>query len=63
MGNVCTLNLSQNGLTDHTLDLFLANMGQLQNLKNLILSQNKIMERKSKIKLDKLRKFELTVSV
>jgi len=32
-------------------------------MKNIILSLNKIVERKDKIKIDKLRKLDLTVSV
>ena len=35
----------------------------MQNMKNIILSQNKIIERKHKTKIEKLRKLDLTVSV
>jgi hypothetical protein len=35
----------------------------LPNLKNLILSQNKIAERKCKTVVEKLRKMDLTISI
>ena len=51
MSNVITLNLSQNYLTDHVLDIFMEARNQLPNIKNIILSQNKIIERKHKAKI------------
>ena len=63
MGNVITLNLSQNFLTDQVLDIIVDYREQLPKLKNVILSQNKIIERKHKGKIEKLRKLDLTVSV
>ena len=63
MGCVVTLNLSQNLLTEHTIDYLIANRNYMPNMKNIILSQNKIIERKHKILIDKLRKLDLIVSV
>ena len=63
MGGVITLNLSQNMLTDRTLDLLISGRDYLPAMKNIILSQNKIIERKHKAKIDKLRSLDLTVSV
>ena len=56
LGNVITLNLSQNLLTEHVLDYLYEGRGYLHSLKTIILSQNKIVERKSKPKIDKLKK-------
>ena len=63
LGNVITLNLSQNFLTDRTLDILVDGRAYLENIKTIILSQNKIIERKHKTKLEKLRKLDLIVSV
>ena len=63
MGNVITLNLSQNFLTERTLDILINEKDHMHNMKNIILSQNKIIERKHKAKIEKLRKLEFTVSV
>ena len=51
LGNVVTLNLSQNLLTEQVLDILLDSKEYLPKLKNIILSQNKIIERKHKLKL------------
>ena len=63
LSNIITLNLSQNFLTDHVLDILGESKQQLPKLKNIILSQNKIIERKHKAKLEKLRKLDWTISV
>ena len=63
LGNIITLNLSQNFLTEHILDILGDAKQHLPKLKNIILSQNKIIERKHKAKLEKLRKLDWTVSV
>ena len=64
LGNAQILNLSQNNLTENVLDIIILNRyGCLSGLKNLILSQNKIIERKHKVKIDQLRAMNLTVSV
>lgn len=61
-GGISTLNLSQNYLTEQTL-VHLANSRQtLTNLRTVILSQNKIIERKHKEFIDRLKKMELNVS-
>ena len=51
LGNVVTLNISQNSLTEQVLDILLDSKEHLPKLKNIILSQNKIIERKHKLKL------------
>jgi hypothetical protein len=51
IGNVSTLNLSQNNLSDRVLDSLLINFKKVPNLKNIILSQNKLKERNIKGKL------------
>lgn len=56
MENVVTLNLSQNALTEKVLDILINNRGQLPKIKSIILSLNKIVERKHKNKIDELRK-------
>lgn len=61
--NISTLNLSQNYLTDTTLDIIAEHIEMLPKLKSLILSQNKIIERKHKTKIDKLKKLGLAISV
>ena len=63
MGGVVTLNLSQNYLTDRVLDILIDGRDYLASMKSIILSQNKIIERKHKLKIDKLRSLDLTVSV
>jgi hypothetical protein len=63
LGLVIILNLSQNLLTEHTLDYLITYRNSLPNLKSVILSQNKIIERKHKSHIERLRKLDLTVSV
>lgn len=62
-GGVINLNLSQNLLTEHILDMIFDNIASFPSLKVLTLSQNKIIERKHKAKIEKLRKMEIMVSV
>lgn len=56
MGQITTLNLSQNLLTDNILDILFDNHKSLASLRTVILSQNKIVERKHKAKIDRLKK-------
>lgn len=63
MSGVITLNLSQNFFTDRVLDHIISARDSMPFLKNVILCQNKIIERKHKVKIDKLRSMDLTVSV
>jgi len=60
---VVTLNLGQNLLTEHAIDHLINNRNSMPNMKSIILSQNKIIERKHKSLIEKLRKLDLTVSV
>lgn len=62
--NAQILNLSQNNLTEAVIDIIIKHRyGYLSGLKNLILSQNKIIERKHKAKIDQLRAMNILVSV
>ena len=64
LNNAQILNLSQNNLTEAVIDIFIKHRyGYLSGLKNIILSQNKIIERKHKAKIDKLRAMNIVVSV
>ena len=63
MGCVITLNLSQNMLTERTIEFLINNRANMPNMKSVILSQNKIIERKHKLLIEKLRKLDLAVSV
>lgn len=61
--NIQSLNLSQNQLTENVLNLIIENRGSLPLLKSLVLSQTKIVERKSKGTIDRLKKLDVAVSV
>lgn len=63
MTGISTLNLSQNLLTEQCLNFITDMRPSLPQLKAVILSQNKIVERKSKLTIEKLRKMDLTVSI
>jgi len=63
LGNLVSLNLSQNVLTEQVLTLFMDNRISLPQLKSLVLSQTKIVERKSKSLIEKVKKMGLAVSV
>ena len=64
LANAQILNLSQNNLTEAVIDIIIKHRyGYLSGLKNLILSQNKIIERKHKAKIDQLRAMNILVSV
>jgi hypothetical protein len=56
MQDLVTLNLSQNVLTDKILDILIQNRQMIPKVKNIVLSLNKIVERKDKKKIDELRK-------
>ena len=60
---IITLNLSQNQLTERTLDILIENRSSLESIKSVILSQNKINERKAKLKIDKLKSLDVVVSI
>ena len=51
-----TINLSQNQLTENTLSLLIDSKPGMPQLKNVILSQTKIVERRSKPLIEKLKK-------
>ena len=52
MENVITLNISQNLLSEKSLDTLIKNRQMVPKLKNLVLSMNKIIERRSRGKID-----------
>ena len=54
--HLTSINLSQNQLTENTLNIFIDYRQSLPALKSLVLSQTKIVERKSKVVIEKLRK-------
>lgn len=61
IGNIVTLNLSQNYLTERTLDYVMAVTNQLPSLRQVVLSQNRIREKTCKGKLDELKKMNISV--
>lgn len=60
---VITLNLSQNLLTERVLDVIIENRNEMEMLKSVILSQNKINTRNAKAKIDKLKGLDIVVSL
>lgn len=50
--NVITLNLSQNNFTERALDILVEHRHMLPKVKSIILSMNKIIERKHKKQID-----------
>jgi hypothetical protein len=63
LAGISTLNLSQNALTEQSLTCLGNLRPSLPQLRAVILSQNKIVERKSRAMIDKLRKMDLTISI
>jgi Ran GTPase-activating protein (RanGAP) involved in mRNA processing and transport len=61
--NLISLNLSQNQLTDHILSIIIDNRPNLPLLRSLVLSQTKIVERRSKGLMERLKKMEMAISV
>lgn len=59
---VTTLNLSQNYLTEQTLIHLANSRNSMPALRTVILSQNKIIERKHKEFIERLKKLDLNVS-
>jgi hypothetical protein len=60
--NVATLNLSQNYLTERTLDYIIVMGSHLPSLRHVILSQNRIREKTCKSKLEELKKMNISIS-
>lgn len=58
-----SLNLSQNLLSDSSIDYILANLERVPKLKNLGLSMNKIKERSVREKIELIKKRGITVSI
>jgi hypothetical protein len=50
--NISVLNLSQNLFTDRVIESFISNMSKVPNLKNLVLSLNKINARNTKSRIE-----------
>lgn len=63
LGNIATLYLSQNLLTEASIEHLINGRESLPQLRSVILSQNKIIERKHKPYIDRLKKLDINVSV
>ncbi len=63
MTNVITLNISQNSLTDITLDNVIMQLDSLKKLKSIAFSQNKIKERNVKLRLNAFKEKGIIVSL
>ena len=63
LSNISVLNLSQNYFTDRAIESFVGNMSKVPQLKNLVLSQNKINARNTKSRVEELRRFDITISL
>jgi hypothetical protein len=63
IANVLSLNLSQNQLTENTIGILIDHKLSLPHLKTVVLSQTKIVERKSKGSIERLKKMDVAVSV
>ena len=65
MRNICTLNLAQNQLTDRSIDLIYESLKnkELPQLKSIVLSQNKIIERKVKERVGRFKEMGVIVSL
>ena len=61
--NVTSLNLSYNGLTEKCLDWLEVYAEHLGELRNITLSNNKIVLRNNRERIDELRRRGLTVSL
>jgi Leucine-rich repeat (LRR) protein len=62
IGNIVTLNFSQNYLTERTLEYIMDVASQLPLLRHVILSQNRIREKTCKNKLEEFKKMNITIS-
>lgn len=63
LANISTLNLSQNHLSEKALDLLYGNLHQLPQLRNVILTQNKIKEKALKLKLDEFKRSNVAIVI
>lgn len=61
-GGVVTLNLSQNFLTEQSLNHLANQRNSMPSLKTVILSQNRIIERKHKEFIERLKRTDVNVS-
>lgn len=62
IGNVVTVNLAQNYLTERSLDAVIGGVGQLPMMRGLVMSQNRIREKTCKHKLEELKKNNINVT-
>jgi len=63
LSGVITLNISQNYLTEQSLIHLANNRQHLPSIKNIILSQNKIIDRKHKEHIERLKNMDLNLSI
>lgn len=61
--NVSVLNLAQNYLTDESLDIIIRNKQELRELKSIVLSQNKMFQRKNREKVEMIKQLGVTVTM
>jgi hypothetical protein len=60
---ITTLNLSCNQLTSNVLDILYDNRNLLPQLKTIVLSQNKIIEKKNTVKIERIKKLDWSIVV
>ena len=61
LGNTMVLNLSQNFLTDRSLELLAAGISQLSNLRTIILTQNRIRDRNWRQRVEEFRRLNVSI--
>jgi hypothetical protein len=61
LSHTMVLNLSQNFLTDRVFDSLMNGVSQMPNLRNVVLTQNRIRERSWKLKIDEFRKLNVNI--
>lgn len=63
LSSIQTLNLSNNHFTEKLIDSFMSNLPQVPHLKSLVLTQNKIIPRALKTKVEQLRQIGILVTL
>lgn len=61
LGNAMVLNLSQNHLTDRSLEVLASGISQLPSLRTVILTQNRVRERNWKQRIEELRRLNVSI--
>lgn len=63
LSKVQILNLSNNHFTQKIIDSFMTKLPEVPLLKNLVLTQNKIVSRNMKVKIDQLKQIGILVTL